>query len=62
MVLLTYGPQPTNGSVTLPVDSSIAHDPEHGIGSERHSRVISSGLGGRVEAGSGRFIGVRDGY
>ena len=48
--------------MSLPDDSSIAHDPEHGIGSERHSGVISSGLGGRVEAGSGRSIGVRDGY
>ena len=32
-------PQPINGSVTLtslPDDGSIAHDLEHGFGSERH--------------------------
>ena len=48
--------------MSLPDDSFIAHDPEHGIGNERHSRVISSDQGGRVEAGSGRSISVRDGY
>ena len=31
-------------------DNSIAHDPEHGIGNERHSGVLNSGLDGRVEA------------
>ena len=64
-MLQTYGPQPINGSVTLmslPDDSSIAHDLELGIGNERHSGVTSSGLGGPVEAGSGRSIGVGDWY
>ena len=58
-------PQPTNGSVTLMSlldDTSIAHDPEHEIVSERHSGVVSSALGGCMEAASGRSIGARDGY
>ena len=57
-------PQPTSGSVTLmslPDDSSVAHDPEHGIGNERHSGVVNDGLSGRAEA-PGRFVGVTDGY
>ena len=48
--------------MSLPDDSLIAHDPEHGIGIERHPRVFSCGHGGPVQAGYGRSNIVRDGH
>ena len=40
----------------------IAHDLEHGIGIERHSRVPSSSHGGCGEASSGRANALGDGH